>query len=224
MSLNSFEDEKIDSLFIQKLPELYKAKALIIDLRYNGGGSTNIGTAILKYLTNDKILYGSKNSSRLHIPTFKAWGKYIEAKDSIKNEWNKKSYLSFKDKFYYNFDYEADTIKLDAKRIVVPTILLLGHNTASAAEDFLIYADNQKHMTKIGENSFGSTGQPFVFELPGGGSARICTKKDTYPDGREFVGYGIKPDIIVKRTLNDYLTKKDPVMEKAIEHLKQKLK
>ena len=100
----------------------------------------------------------------------------------------------------------------------------MGHNTASVAEDFLIYADNQKHMTKIGKNSFGSTGQPFVFELPGGGSARICTKKDTYPDGREFVGYGIKPDIIVKRTLNDYLTKKDPVMEKAIEHLKQKLK
>jgi C-terminal processing protease CtpA/Prc len=100
----------------------------------------------------------------------------------------------------------------------------MGHNTASAAEDFLIYADNQKHMTRIGENSFGSTGQPFVFELPGGGSARICTKKDTYLDGREFVGYGIKPDIIVKRTLNDYLTKKDPVMEKAIDHLKQKLR
>jgi C-terminal processing protease CtpA/Prc len=224
VSLNSFEDEKIDSLFIQKLPELYKAKALIVDLRYNGGGSTNIGTAIFQYLTNDKILYGAKNSSRLHIPTFKAWGNYIELKDSTKNEWNKKAYLSFKDKFYYNFDYEADTIKLDAKRIVVPTVLLMGHNTASAAEDFLIYADNQKHMTRIGENSFGSTGQPFVFELPGGGSARICTKKDTYPDGREFVGYGIKPDIIVKRTLNDYLTKKDPVMEKAIDHLKQKLR
>jgi hypothetical protein len=35
-----------------------------------------------------------------------------------------------------------------------------------------------------------------------GGSARICTKKDTYPNGKEFVGYGIKPDIEVKRTLN----------------------
>lgn len=224
VSLNSFEDEKIDSLFVQKLPELYKAKALIIDLRYNGGGSTEIGALILQYLTNDKTLYGSKSSSRLHIPTFKAWGRYVEPKDSIKSDWHNKSYLSFKDKFLYNFDYQSDTIELDAKRIVVPTVLLMGHNTASAAEDFLIYADNQKHMTKIGENSFGSTGQPFIFELPGGGSARICTKKDTYPDGREFVGYGIKPDIIVKRTLSDYLTKKDPVMDKAIEHLKQKIK
>ena len=224
VSLNSFEDVKIDSLFIQKLPELYKAKGLIVDLRYNGGGNTDIGGMILQYLTNDKVLYGSKSSSRLHIPTFKAWGKFVEPKDTLNNDFRKKAYLSFNDKFMHNFDYEAVTLELEAKRIVVPTVLLMGHNTASAAEDFLIYADNQKHMTKIGENSFGSTGQPFVFDIPGGGSARICTKKDTYPDGREFVGYGIKPDIIVKRTLNDYLTKKDPVVEKAVEHLKQKLK
>ncbi len=63
-----------------------------------------------------------------------------------------------------------------------------------------------------------------MFDLPGGGSARICTKKDTYPNGKEFVGYGIKPDIEVKRTLNDYLLKKDPVLDKAISYLKTKTK
>lgn len=223
LSLNSFSNKKIDSLFLQKLPELYKAKALIVDLRYNGGGSTDIGTEILKYLTNDTILYGSKISSRLHIPAFKAWGKFTTEKDTLKNEWAKKAYLTYNDKFYYDFEYQPDTIKLDAKRIVVPTVLLLGHNTASAAEDFLIYADNQKHMIKMGEKSFGSTGQPFLFDLPGGGSARICTKKDAYPDGREFVGYGIKPDVEVKPTLNDYLKKKDPVVDKAVGYLKKKI-
>jgi C-terminal processing protease CtpA/Prc len=222
VSLNSFGDRKIDSLFITKLPELYKAKSLIIDLRYNGGGSTDIGFDILKYLTNDKKLYGSKSISRLHIPTFKAWGKYVEAKDSLKDEHSKKAYLTYNDKYYYNFEYEPDEIKLKAKRIVIPTVVLIGHNTASAAEDFLIYADNQKHFTKIGTSTFGSTGQPFLFDLPGGGSARICTKKDTYPNGTEFVGYGIKPDIEVKSTLNDYLNKNDVVLEKAIEYLKQK--
>jgi C-terminal processing protease CtpA/Prc len=222
IALNSFADKKIDSLFINKLPDLYKAKSLIIDLRYNGGGSTNIGFDILKYLTNDKKLYGSKSSSRLHIPTFKAWGKYVEAKDSLKDEWSKKAYASFNDNYYHNFEYEPTEIKLNAKRIVIPTVILIGNNTASAAEDFLVYADNQKHMTKIGTNTFGSTGQPFSFSLPGGGSARICTKKDTYPDGREFVGYGIKPDIEIKPSLSDYLKKNDVVLEKAIEFLKNK--
>ncbi|MBO9657311.1 MAG: peptidase S41, partial [Chitinophagaceae bacterium] len=59
---------------------------------------------------------------------------------------------------------------------------------------------------------------------PGGGAARVCTKQDMYPDGREFVGYGIKPDIEVKRTLNDYLEKKDPVMERALKYLGEQLR
>ncbi|MNR01565.1 Peptidase family S41 [compost metagenome] len=193
-------------------------------MRYNGGGSTNIGIEILKYLTNDTIIYGSKQKSRLHIPAFKAWGKFVKEKDTINNEWKRKAYLSYNDKFYHNFEYEADTIKLNAKRIVVPTVILLGHNTASAAEDFLISADNQKHMIKMGEKSFGSTGQPFLFDLPGGGSARICTKMDTYPDGREFVGYGIKPDIEIVPNLEDYLNNRDIALEKAIKYLKEKTK
>ncbi|MEC4048414.1 S41 family peptidase [Flavobacterium sp. SUN046] len=222
IGLNSFSDAKIDSLFIDKLPELYKAKSLIIDLRHNGGGSTDIGAKILKYLTNDKVLYGSKQISRLHIPAFKAWGKYVKEKDTLNNAWEKQAYLTYRDQFYHNFEYEADTVKLDAKRIVIPTVILIGHNTASAAEDFLILADNQKHMIKMGEKTFGSTGQPMQFDLPGGGSARICTKKDVYPDGREFVGYGIAPTIEVTPTLEDYLNKKDRTLEKAIEYLKAK--
>jgi len=232
IALNSFEDEKIDSLFIGLLPELYKAKGLIIDLRFNGGGSSKIGTEILKYLTNDTVFYGARNSTREHIATYKAWGTFFTEKDTLSNkpEWGMtkqeiaKFYLMSKNNYYYDFPYETEPVKLNAKRIVVPTVLLIGHNTASAAEDFLIRADNQKHMVKIGQNTYGSTGQPLMFDLPGGGSARVCTKKDTYPDGREFVGYGIKPDIEVIPSLKDYLNKKDPTLDKSIEYLKQKMK
>jgi len=222
ISLNSFSDPKINNLFLEQLPELYNAKKLIVDLRKNGGGSTYIGRDILQYLTSDTLLYGSKTQSRLHIPSFKAWGKWTEAKDTIGNEWATQEYLSYRDIFYHDFPYEADTISLEEKRIVVPTAILIGHNTASAAEDFLIYADSQPHMIKIGEPTFGSTGQPMFFDLPGGGSARVCTKKDTYPNGREFVGYGILPDIEVKKSFADYMENKDPVLEKAIQYLSEK--
>lgn len=222
VSLNSFGNPKIDSLFTDILPELYKAEKLIIDLRYNGGGSTSIGFEILQYLVKDSILYGSKNSSRLHIPAYKAWGKWVKEKDTINNEWAKKAFLSFRDNYFYNFQKEPDSIKVKGKRIIIPTAILIGHQTASAAEDFLIYVDNQKHMVKIGEPTFGSTGQPMSFELPGGGRARICTKKDTYPNGKEFVGYGVQPDIMVKKTLKDYIENKDPVLERAIHELKDR--
>lgn len=224
ISLNSFGNNKINELFKKTLPKLYKAKAMIIDLRFNGGGSTTIGLDILKYLTNDSLLYGSKSRSRLHIPSYKAWGRFTQPKDTISDEWSKNSLLNYLDLSFHDFEYEPRRNNLKEKRIVVPTVILLGHKTASAAEDFLIFADNQKHMIKMGENSYGSTGQPYMFDLPGGGNARICTKQDTYPDGREFVGYGIKPDIEVKRTLKDYLEKKDPVLEQALQYLQGKLK
>lgn len=219
LALNSFGDNKIDSLFLEKLPELYKAKALIIDLRNNGGGSTGIGTTILQYLMQDSVMQGSRSFTRQHIASFKAWGFYVKPADTTGNEWNKKSWLYNHDSMYYAFDYSPDTIHLTAKRLVVPTAILIGHNTASAAEDFLIAADNQKHFVKIGERSYGSTGQPYMFKLPGGGAARVCTKKDTYPDGREFVGYGVKPDIEVKRTVQDFIDNNDPVLTKALEYL-----
>jgi C-terminal processing protease CtpA/Prc len=226
LALNGFHDPKINELFMQVLPELRKAKALIVDLRYNGGGSTSIGREILDYLSPDTLLYGSRNSTRQHLASFKAWGKFIEnPKDTVGDAWAARSLNAYQDRLMHNFDYKPAHNKVkQSDKVIVPTAILIGHRTASAAEDFLIYADNQQHMTKLGENSFGSTGQPFMFELPGGAMARICTKKDTYPDGREFVGYGVKPDIEVKMTLQDYIQKKDPVLDRALKHLKgQKL-
>lgn len=223
IALNSFSSWEIMDLFSEKFQEIQKAKKLIIDLRKNGGGEGNIGREIIKYLTNDTILYSSKSKSRLHIPTYKAWGKYTKAQDTLRGDWQKQSYLSYQDEFYYNFPYEPySTSNLDITRVELPTAILIGHNTASAAEDFLIYADNQENITKIGEPTFGSTGQPMIFDLPNGGFGRVCTKKDTYPDGREFVGFGIKPDIEIKTTLKDYMENNDPVLEKAVEHLNEK--
>ena len=204
VALNSFSDWEASMQFSELLPELMKAKSLVIDLRNNGGGNSRIGKVILHHLTNDTIFYGPKTQSRVHIPTLKAWSR---------------------DEYYHDFPYSPDTLGvgdrnlLKTSRIVVPTTLLIGNATASAAEDFLIYAENQEHMTIIGEPTYGSTGQPLLFDLPNGGIARVCTKKDTYPDGREFVGIGIQPDIQITKSLSDYIENKDPVLEKAIEYL-----
>lgn len=230
MSLNAFDNPKIVDLFKEKLPDLHSAKSLIIDLRNNDGGSSVIGKEILEYLTNDTILYGSKSMTRMYVPTFKAWGDYLSPQDTINGkpgwgmskEETTKYYHFAHDEGFYNFEYVPDTISRKIEKIVVPTVILIGNVTASAAEDFLIYADNQKHMIKIGEPTNGSTGQPIFFTLPGGGTARICTKKDIYPDGIEFVGYGIQPNILVKKTLSDFIENKDPALERAIQYFQDK--
>jgi C-terminal processing protease CtpA/Prc len=69
----------------------------------------------------------------------------------------------------------------------------------------------------IGTATGGSTGQPLFIKLPGGGSGRICVKRDRFPDGREFVGLGIQPDIEVKRTVADARAGLDAELARAIE-------
>jgi C-terminal processing protease CtpA/Prc len=221
VALNSFQDQKIDSLFIEKLPELYKAKSLIIDLRNNGGGNSKFAAEIVKYISTDTIIKGAKSRTRIHRSAYKSWGKYIAVNDTISDKESIKYFLDFNDLSYEDLATESYEVSSNLKKVIVPTVILIGYNTGSAAEDFLIFVNNQKHIVKIGENTFGSTGSPYHFDLPGGGSARICSKQDTYPDGTEFVGYGIKPDIEVKSNLSDYLNKKDPVLEKAIEYLQK---
>ena len=71
----------------------------------------------------------------------------------------------------------------------------------------------------MGTKTCGSTGAAVFFKLPGGGMARICARKCTYPDSREFVGYGIEPDIPVELGLDDW-KKGDVLKEKGFAFLK----
>ncbi len=88
----------------------------------------------------------------------------------------------------------------------------------------MIFAAGLDRFVTVGEPTWGSTGQPQKFDLPGGGRARICTKRDTYPDGRDFVGYGIKPKVPVERTPESLIGNEDPVLEKGVEVLKDRVR
>lgn len=223
ISINTFMNEDKKSVvkeFEKHLPELAKAKKMIIDIRENGGGNSGNAVQIIEYLTNDSILQMSRWGTREHSAAYKSWAFGVTPLGLENNEFYKKVYLVGQDNYFYFAENSTARTNPKKERIVVPTVILIGNNTFSAAEDFLIYADNQKHMIKIGEPTGGSTGNPYAFLLPGKGGARVCTKKDTYGDGRIFVGIGVLPDITVKYTLKDYMDNNDPVLTKAIEYLK----
>ena len=75
----------------------------------------------------------------------------------------------------------------------------------------------------IGEPTGGSTGQPLIVSLPGGGGAVICSKRDKFPDGTDFVGRGIQPDKIVPPTISDFRARRDTVLEAALQEMRSKL-
>ncbi|MDD9173634.1 peptidase S41 [Aliivibrio finisterrensis] len=206
IALNSFHDRSIYQKFLESFHVIEKAQTLIIDIRLNGGGDGNIGAQILSHLTQRK-LEGSKWETPKHIAAYKAWGRNL--KDSNSNNTLETGH--------------APTIYPHNNAHVVPTFVLTSRYTGSAAEDFLVYVDKVKHFTIIGESTNGSTGQILTLDLPGGGKARICTKRDFYPDGREFVGVGIKPDIYIERKIDDIINERDVVLQQAIIEARKKV-
>ena len=75
----------------------------------------------------------------------------------------------------------------------------------------------------MGQKTAGSTGQPLILKLPGGGHICICAKKDFLASGDEFIGYGITPHVYVDPMLDDILNERDTILEKGIDVLKEKM-
>ena len=192
MALNDFGDKQIVSDFESQLEKALPARAWILDLRENGGGTSSIGYGILGHLLN-AAAQGSIWRTRLYNPTFQAWGQ--------PQSW---------------FEGDPDVIKLaDGPHYSGPIYVLTGPSTCSAAEDFLIPLKVQKRATLVGEATCGASGQPLYFAIFGA-DVRICTKWDRFPDGTEFVGLGVIPDVEVHRTKEDVASGRDSVLEAAI--------
>lgn len=219
IDFNSFypENEAID-LFVKIVNIARKAKGIIINLRNNGGGSTEIGWLLQSYLNVNPQRY------------FLNFGYQTRINDGVKKA-NGNWISEYRD-FYLNKAYQyfpPDTIFIpdSIQPLTIPIVILVSRYTFSAAEDFLvnIYELPNRPLI-IGEPTGGSTGSPLVIEnLPGGGYARICTRRICFPYSKKpFVNEGIIPDYIIYQSISDYLNDKDTVMEKAIEILNSKIK
>jgi C-terminal processing protease CtpA/Prc len=202
LALDHFESGEGLKAFEKALPQILAAKGLVLDLRDNGGGSSNYGFEILSYLiagplTTAQSRYRSESS------LLRAGGSSREGRI----QWSPAP-------------GDGDRYVIDhAQHYTGPVALLIGPHTFSAAEDFVVAFDYAKRGLLVGSTTAGSTGQPLMLALPGGGTARICVKRDSYPDGREFVGKGIAPDIAVTTTIDAIRRGEDPVLDRAAAEL-----
>jgi len=182
-----------DSIYIQIL----KTDGLIIDVRNNFGGATQMTHYVLKHFTNGKI--GTVNwNSPMNIGAHKAWG--------TKQQW-----------------YEVTGKEIDGftDRIIYtkPLNIVADESSFSGAEDFCLGFLTMKRGKLVGRKTAGSTGSPIMSNLFGDDLVLICAKKDFFPDGTEFIGYGINPDIEVKLSIEDVINGIDKSLNVAIDSL-----
>lgn len=191
--------------FIEAIDSLENASALIIDIRDNGGGNSGYGDFILRLICPDTIPTLDWSSPK-YIPVLKAWGApeehYIEKGVPL-----------------IPFSVEHPEIP----KFEIPVVLLVNSNTFSASEDFAALFKAAERGIIIGTPTGGSTGQPVMTDLGFGYTARICARDEWLPDGTEFIGIGIIPDIIMEET-PEIFEDKDVVLDKALEVLSAKLK
>jgi carboxyl-terminal processing protease len=195
---DEFEDAAAVKLLGEHGDEVMQAKGLIIDLRGNGGGSSGYGTALLRWLSRDPLpsmiaTYRDTNGARV----------YEQKEATIR--WR---------------ELDGGGPGQPRDRVFNGRVaMLIDARTFSAAEDTAAIFRLMKRGIIVGMPSGGSTGQPWFFNLPGGGQGRICVKRDRYPDGTSFVGTGVIPDIQVSPTIADIRAGRDPVIERAAREL-----
>jgi len=99
-------------------------------------------------------------------------------------------------------------------------IIIVNEDTQSSAEYHAMAFRAGNNTLIIGSQTAGADGNVSEIILPGGLRTMISGIGVYYPDGQETQRVGIVPDIVIKPTIKGIRERRDELLEKAIELLK----
>jgi carboxyl-terminal processing protease len=102
----------------------------------------------------------------------------------------------------------------------LPAVVLINGGSASASEIVAGALHDQHAARLLGEKSFGKGSVQEIKTLPGGAQLKVTVAHWYTPGGVNINKEGIKPDIEVKLTTDDYNASRDPQLDKALELLR----
>ena len=170
--------------------DLKDARALVIDLRENGGGETQSMSDVASTL----------------LPAGLSLGRFTDRTGAVWLEpYTRASLLSTADRF---------------ERFGRPVVLLTGARTASAAEVFAATLRETNRASVIGEATCGCVlGIRRRHRLPDGGVLDVSEMDYHTAAGTRLEGAGLRPDITVEPTREDLRHRRDRALERALEIL-----
>ena len=174
--------------------DLRSTTGIILDIRFNPGGDSSNAYDVVSYFIDEPVKAAMWKSIK-YVPAYRSWGN--------EPEWEQSDPATIQPR--------------EGTRYLGPLVVLTGPATFSSAEDFLVPLSYSGRAVLVGSTTAGSTGNPIYVDLPRGGKFRVVSKRDLFPDGKEFVGYGIAPDVIVEPTQRDLFEGRDPVLEAGID-------
>lgn len=180
---------------LRKVQDVFRTyqdcKAMVIDLRPNGGGDEMLARDIAAWFIEGERVYA----------------KHVYRKPGSDNNFGQiVSRTIIGNKPPNRFDK--------------PVAVLTGPAIMSSAEALLLMMKQGSRVTLIGATSYGSSGNPKPHKLKNDVTAFIPSWKAMRPDGTCFEGEGIRPDIEVKASPGKFRTG-DPVLLRALKLLRK---
>lgn len=115
----------------------------------------------------------------------------------------------------------TDSLRTGSNTILegIPTTVLINSGSASASEILAGALHDHGAVTLVGEKSYGKGSVQELLDLPSGGKLKVTVARWYTPKGKNIDKAGIKPDVEVKLTADDFNNNRDPQKDKAFEIL-----
>jgi carboxyl-terminal processing protease len=220
LRIPSFGEPAYERRALELVRRFHRVPALVLDVRGNTGGRTP--DQLIESLM-DRPWWEMAVSTTQRIGTVRAYASLLELAGGRKGAGLHVS----RDQLASLEVFRAwDHFQLLVPSIVNPprpgayagaVLLLADEACCSACEDFLAPFKNSGRGSILGTTTAGSTGQPYILDLPEGIRAFVGARRCYFPDGRPLEGTGISPDHEVRTTRDDLLEGRDPALEMAAE-------
>lgn len=213
LNIPTFGDPSMEERAVAFLRAHSDIRALIVDVRANGGGSTP--TALIEALM-DRPYREFTEATTVTNALFEAYAKIVrENPPSAFNDYIRGYLEAFEGLGRTQMRMPAALQPPNDPVYTGPLFVLTDGGCASACEDFVMPLRFNGRATVIGERTSGSTGQPYMHGFDEQMSFRVSTKRAYFPDGSQFEGVGIQPNIELVPTAADLRAGRDPVLERA---------
>ena len=200
----SLGDEEVVREFDRAFPDFARVEGLVLDLRHATDGKTEYAYQILARLTDRPF-----PAVRWRTPQYRA----------VFRAWN----LGDSATTWYGPETGTVAPRADHPPYGGPIAVLASSATTGAAEDLLAAFRAAGRGLIIGEPTGGSPGDIASFALPKSWGVQFCVTRHEAPDGTGFAGVGVRPHLVMIRTVNDLLGGNEPALQKAREYLKSGL-